>query len=218
MLTLYHCISARSFRPLWTLEEMGLSYKLVMLPFPPRVFAKDYLAINPLGTIPTLFDDDMRMTESAAICHYLATKHGPSPLAVDMADPDYGRWLNWLYMSDATLTFPQTLVLRYAKLEPPERRLPQAAEDYKKWFLGRLRIVEEATGQAEYLAAGRFTVADITVGYALMLAEILGMGVEFGPNVAAYWTRLKSRPAYARALEVQTRAMADQKVPAGVTV
>lgn len=218
MLTLYHCISARSFRPLWTLEEMGLSYKLTMLPFPPRVFAKDYLAINPLGTIPTLFDDDMRMTESAAICHYLATKHGPSPLAVDMSDPDYGRWLNWLYMSDATLTFPQTLVLRYSVLEPPERRLPQAAEDYKKWFLGRLRIVEEATGKSEYLAAGRFTIADITVGYALMLAEILGMGGEFGPNVAAYWARLKSRPSYARALEVQARAMAEQKVPAGVTV
>ncbi|MFO1136186.1 MAG: glutathione S-transferase family protein [Rhodoblastus sp.] len=218
MLTLYHCISARSFRPLWTLEEMGLSYKLVMLPFPPRVFAKDYLAINPLGTIPTLFDDDMRMTESAAICHYLATRHGPSLLAVDMAEPDYGGWLNWLYMSDATLTFPQTLVLRYSRLEPPERRLPQAAEDYKKWFLGRLRIVEEATGKSEYLAAGRFTVADIAVGYALMLAEILGMSAEFGPNVAAYWARLKSRPAYMRALEAQTQAMADQKTPAGVTV
>ncbi len=218
MLKLYHCISARSFRPLWTLEEMGLSYELVMLPFPPRIFAKDYLAINPLGTIPTLFDDDMRITESAAICHYLATRHGPSPLAVDMSEPDYGRWLNWLYMSDATLTFPQTLVLRYARLEPPERRLPQAAEDYKKWFLGRLRIVEEAAGKSEYLAASRFTVADIAVGYALMLAEILGMSGEFGPNVAAYWARLKSRPAYARALEVQTQAMADQKVPAGVTV
>jgi len=218
MLKLYHCISARSFRPLWTLEEMGLSYELVMLPFPPRIFAKDYLAINPLGTIPTLFDDDMRMTESAAICHYLATRHGPSPLAVGMSEPDYGRWLNWLYMSDATLTFPQTLVLRYARLEPPERRLPQAAEDYKKWFLGRLRIVEEAAGKSEYLAASRFTVADITVGYALMLAEILGMSGEFGPNVAAYWARLKSRPAYARALAVQMQAMADQKVPAGVTV
>lgn len=218
MLKLYHCISARSFRPLWTLEEMGLPYELVMLPFPPRVFAKDYLAINPLGTIPTLFDGDMRMTESAGICHYLATRHGPSPLAVDVADPDYGRWLNWLYMSDATLTFPQTLVLRYSKLEPPERRLPQAAEDYKKWFLGRLRIVEQATGESEYLVAGRFTIADIAVGYALMLAEILGMAGDFGPNVAAYWARLKQRPSYAKALAVQEKAMADQKVPTGVSV
>ena len=44
MVTLYHCDGARSFRPLWMLEEMGLAYELKMLPFPPRVFARDYLA------------------------------------------------------------------------------------------------------------------------------------------------------------------------------
>jgi len=49
MITLYHCAAARSFRPLWMLEELGLSYELKMLPFPPRVFAKEYLALNPLG-------------------------------------------------------------------------------------------------------------------------------------------------------------------------
>jgi glutathione S-transferase len=52
VVVLYHCSDARSFRPLWVLEEMGLSYELRMLPFPPRVAAPDYLAINPLGTIP----------------------------------------------------------------------------------------------------------------------------------------------------------------------
>ncbi len=218
MLKLYHCISARSFRPLWTLEEMGLPYELVMLPFPPRVFAKEYLAINPLGTIPTLFDGEMRMTESAAICHYLATKHGPSPLAVDMSETDYGPWLNWLYFSDATLTFPQTIFLRYSQLEPAERRLPQAAEDYKKWFLGRLRIVESTLADREYLAAGRFTVADIAVGYGLMLAEILGLSADFGPNVSGYWARLKARPGYAKALQAQARAMKEQNVAAGVTI
>jgi hypothetical protein len=44
MITLYHCHAARSFRPLWMLEEMGLPYDLKMLPFPPRVFAKEYLS------------------------------------------------------------------------------------------------------------------------------------------------------------------------------
>ena len=63
MITLYHCMSARSFRPLWTLEELNLSYDLKMLPFPPRVQQKSYLEINPLGTVPTFFDDGMRMTE-----------------------------------------------------------------------------------------------------------------------------------------------------------
>ncbi|MGC4051645.1 MAG: glutathione S-transferase [Paludibaculum sp.] len=51
MITLYHCANARSFRPLWTLEELGLPYRLAMLPFPPRVRAPDYLEVNPLGAV-----------------------------------------------------------------------------------------------------------------------------------------------------------------------
>jgi glutathione S-transferase len=218
MLKLYHCISARSFRPLWTLEEMGLAYELVMLPFPPRVFAKEYKEINPLGTIPTFFDGDMRMTESSGICHYLATKYGPTPLAVDVADPDYGTFLNWLYFSDATLTFPQTLYLRYTMLETPENRLPKVADDYRKWFLGRLRFVETSLDGREYLAAGRFTVADIAIGFALLLAEILKLDVDFGPNVQAYWARLKQRPGYLRAIAAQEKGLKEMKGPAGVMV
>jgi len=206
MLVLYHCTNARSFRPLCTLEEMQLDYKLVMLPFPPRILARDYLAINPLGTVPALFDGDMRMTEWSAICHYLATKHGPSPLAVDISEPDYGPWLNWLYFSDATLTFPQSIYLRYSELEPQQRRLPRAAEDYRKWFLGRLRVVDSLLAVRRFLTAGRFNAADIAVGYALMLAELIGLGNEFGPNVGAYWAGLKQRPAYRKALEAQAGA------------
>ena len=185
MITLYHCLAARSFRPLWMLEELGLPYELKMLPFPPRVFAKDYLGINPLGTIPFLIDGDTRMTESSGICHYLGTRYGPTPLVVGLEEPAYGAFLNWMYFSDATLTFPQTLVLRYSQLEPEERRNPQVAGDYAKWFLGRLRAVEAATGQSETLCAGRFTAADIVNGYALRLAENIGLAQDFGPNVAA---------------------------------
>ena len=101
-----------------------------------------------------------------------------------------------MYFSDATLTFPQTLVLRYTQLEPEERRNPQVATDYAKWFLGRLRAVEAATANAETLCAGRFTAADIVIGYALRLAEIIGLAKDFGPNVAAYWQRLQARDGY----------------------
>ena len=52
MRTLYHCMSARSFRPRRTLEKMRLPYELKMLPFPPRALAGEYLALNPLGTVP----------------------------------------------------------------------------------------------------------------------------------------------------------------------
>lgn len=82
MIRLYHCTDARSFRPLWALEAMGLPYELTMMPFPPRYRAKDFMAVNPLGTIPALQDGETFMTESAAIVQYLVTRHGPSPLAV----------------------------------------------------------------------------------------------------------------------------------------
>jgi Glutathione S-transferase, N-terminal domain len=100
------------------LEELGLPYELKMLPFPPRVFAKDYLALNPLGTIPYLIDGETKMTESSGICHYLGTKYGPTSLVVGLDEPAYGAFLNWMYFSDATLTFPQTRVLRYSQLDP----------------------------------------------------------------------------------------------------
>jgi glutathione S-transferase len=212
MITLYHCDGARSFRPLWMLEEMGLSYELKMLPFPPRVLAKDYLALNPLGTIPLMIDGETKMTESSGICHYLGTRYGPTPLIVGLDEPDYGAFLNWMYFSDATLTFPQTLVLRYTQLEPEERRNPQVATDYAKWFFGRLRAVEAATEKAEMLCGGRFSAADIVIGYALRLADSIGLSKDFKPNVAAYWARLQSRDGYQRAREAERRAGVEQNV------
>jgi glutathione S-transferase len=214
MITLYHCHAARSFRPLWMLEEMGLPYQLKMLPFPPRVLAKDYLAINPLGTIPLMIDGETTMTESSGICHYLGTRHGPTPLVMGVDEPAYGAFLNWMYFSDATLTFPQTLVLRYTELEPEERRNPQVATDYTRWFLGRLRAVEAAAGRAETLCADRFTAADIAIGYALRLADNIGLAKDFGPHVAAYWQRLERRDGFQRALAAEQRAGVEQKVPA----
>ncbi|WP_439815633.1 glutathione S-transferase family protein [Zavarzinia sp. CC-PAN008] len=210
MIELYHCTDARSFRPLWALEELGLPYQLHMLPFPPRVLAKPYLGINPLGTIPFLIDGDARMTESSAICHYLAMKYGPTPLAVAPEEPGFGNYLNYLVMGEATLTFPQTIVLRYTRLEPSERRIPQAAEDYAKWFLGRLRGIEARTGEAEYLVADRFTMADISVAYAILLAKNLKLDGEFGPNVRAYWDRVTAREGFARAKAAQAKASEEQ--------
>lgn len=211
-MTLYHCLSARSFRPLWTLEELGLAYELRILPFPPRIQAREYLELNPLGTIPLFCDGDTRMTESAAICQYLVSRYGPSPLAVTADEPDFGAYLNWLHFGEATLTFPQTIVLRYGRFEPPERQLPQAAKDYRRWFLARLRAIDHAVAAQPYLCAGRFTAADISVGYALMLADYLELEPEFPEAVQAYWARLQQRDAFRRALDAQHQAALEQGV------
>ena len=194
------------------LEELGLPYELRMLLFPPRALEKSFLELNPRGTVPLFIDGETRMTESAAICEYLAVRHSPGVLNVGGDDPDFGSYLNYLHMGEATLTFPQTLVLRYSRFEPAERLQPQVAEDYSKWFHSRLRTLEPHLAAQRYLCAGRFTAADVSVGYALMLAELLGMHERFTPAVLAYWQRLKTRPAYGRALLVQTNAAIEQGV------
>jgi len=201
---LYHCADARSLRPLWALEELGADYALINMAFPPRSTYPGYLSINPLGTVPTFVDGTVTLTESTGICHYLGEKFAPTDLRVDPAEPAYGEYLNWMYRSDATLTFPQTIVLRYTRLEPNERRLPQAAEDYTVWYLSRLRSVEAALEDREFLCAGRFTMADIAVHYALFLGETLGLAERYKPRSRDYLERLKERPAFRKAREKQS--------------
>jgi len=200
---LYHCRNARSLRCVWALEEMGLDYELVNMPSPPRSEYPGYLDINPLGTVPTFIDRSVTMTESSGICHYLVDRYGPTELRVDLDEPEYGDYLNWLYRSDATLTFPQTLVLRYSVLEPMERRLGQVVEDYTIWYYSRLRSVETGLQGKSYLVADRFTIADITVCYALLFGARLGLDQRYKRNCRRYLEEMTARPAFQRALRRQ---------------
>jgi len=212
VITLYHCVSARSFRVLWMLEELGVPYELKMLPFPPRVQQRSFFEVNPLGTVPAMLDGDTRMTESAAICQYLAQRFAPTTMNVEPAEADFGAYLNYLHFGEATLTFPQTLVLRYARFEPEARRSPQVADDYTKWFLARLRTLEPHLSAHDYLCADRFTAADVSVGYALLSARHLGLHTRFTAAIAAYWQRLSSRDGYGRAMAAQDRQAGAQGV------
>ncbi|MFM5918202.1 MAG: glutathione S-transferase family protein [Novosphingobium sp.] len=202
MIKLYHCADARSFRVLWALEELGLAYELEVMPFPPRFRVEGYKDLNPLGTVPACFIDGALMTESAAIPHVLATRFGPSELAVAPEHPAYPAYMNFLFMGEATLTFPQTIHLRYTRLEPPERRVTQAAEDYANWFGSRLRNAE-AMLEGEFACAGRFTMADISLGYAVMLAQSIGLEAQVTPGMAAYLDRLSQRGGFSRAKAAQ---------------
>ena len=89
MIKIYGTENSRAVRPIWTAEEMGLEYELVMMPFPPRVFMKEYLDINILGTVPYMIDGKIEMTESVAISQYLVERYGPSDLQVKPSEEDY---------------------------------------------------------------------------------------------------------------------------------
>ena len=195
---LWHCNGARSLRPLWTLEEMGLEYELEIMPFPPRIFQREYLDKNSLGTIPFFVDGDTEMTESAGICQYLVDRYRRYDFGLPSDHPEYGAYLNWLHHSDATLTFPQTISMRYYYLEPvPEKQA--VADDYAKWFIARLKRLNAHLENHDYLVDGRFTIADIAVGYALFLGVSLKLDERYTPQVRSYLARLMERPAFQRA-------------------
>ena len=220
MIVLYHCVSARSFRPLWMLEELGAPYELRMLPFPPRALQRSYLEINPLGTMPL---SDRRRHAHDRVGRDLpvpgrsaATRDNRRGLAVRPDEPGFGAWLNWLHHGEATLTFPQTIVLRYGRFEPDERKLPQAAEDYAQVVPRAPARHRRGAAAADFLCADRFTAADISVGYALMLADELDLVSRFPPAVAAYWERLQQRDGFRRALAAQHEAALAQGVSLAV--
>ena len=195
---LWHCNNARSLRPLWAMEEMGLSYELEVLPFPPRVLKREYLEVNPLGTVPYFVDGDTHMTESTGICHYLVETYEQYDFGLKPDHPEYGAYLNWLYHSDATLTFPQTLFLRYTRLEPDEHKAA-VGEDYRKWYLSRLRLANARLADHEFLCADRFTIADIAVAYALFLGESLDIHHDYKPQARDYLERMKAREGFQKA-------------------
>ncbi len=194
------------------LEELGLVYRLEMLRFPPRAAGPGYLELNPLGTVPLLVDGAVRMTESAASCQYLATRDGPNPLSVAPHEAEYGTYLNGLHFGEATLTFPLTLVLRYDRFEDDAHRLTQEADDYRRWFLSRLRNFGTALDARSFLCGDRFTAADVSIGYALLLAGKLKLDRHFTDPVVAYWDRLQRRDGYQRALAAQRQGATAQQV------
>jgi glutathione S-transferase len=196
---LYHCAGSRGLRALWTIEEIGLDCELVTLPFPPRRQVPGYLDLNPVGTVPTFVDGEQILTESSAIAQYLATRYAPDTLAVGPNEPDFGVFLDFLHHADATLTFPQTVYLRFKTLEP-QRGLVEAGELYADWFGKRLAKVSRRLEKRAYLCAGRFTVADIAVAYAILLARKIGIEDRIPHRLGLWFDTLADRPAYRRAI------------------
>jgi glutathione S-transferase len=198
MPVLYTCARSRGLRATWAAEEAGVAIDLRILPFPPRYRAPEYLALNPLGTVPLLVDGETRMTESCAIAHYLATREGYTDLAIAPGERDYGEYCDYTYHADATITFPQTVYMRFCLFEK-DKGLEEAGQSYARWFHKRLIKVEQRLEGREYLCADRFTIADICVGYALILAESIGLDEGVPDSLKAYRARLTAREAYQRA-------------------
>ena len=202
MMTVYSAPDTRAIRVIWVLEEIGAKAEIKSMPYPPRKHAPDYFAVNPTGMVPLLIDDEVRLSESMAICDYLATKHD-SPLVVPTDDPERPQFLQWLWYGESTLMTPLSrlnIVRQFERKGAAEiDAIIAGARDH---VAERLKMLEQRLEGRDFLAAGRLTLADISVSYPLHLVAMLGLDDLLGPLSLAYHERLRTRLAYRRALAV----------------
>jgi glutathione S-transferase len=206
MVTVYSAPNTRAIRVIWVLEEIGAKAEIKSMPYPPRKHAPDYFAVNPTGMVPLLIDGEVRLSESMAICDYLATKHG-SPLVVPTNDPERPQFLQWLWYGESTLMTPLSRLNIVRQVErqferkggPEVDAIIAGARDH---VAERLKMLEQRLEGRDFLAAGRLTLADISVSYPLHLVGLLGVDNLLGPRSVAYLERLRARPAYQRAIAI----------------
>ena len=198
----------RGFRIVWLLEEMGLPYKLRRVDLVAGVENDaEFLAINPAGFIPAIQDGDITMVESIAIMEYLMARHGPTPLAPASTDATFPIYQQFLHLGEAGLAAPIYFVNASRNLAPEAERQNWCARFALEVFQSRLGLVTGQLVRSRYVAGDAFTAADISVTYALELAQ-RGGSVALGEVEQAYAARMCRRDGYLRAMDAchDTRA------------
>lgn len=191
----------RGFRVVWLLEEMRLPYRLRPVDLLAGV-EKDteFLAINPAGFIPAIQDGDVTMVESIAIMEYLMARYGPTPLAPAPHDPAFPAYQQFLHLGEAGLAASIYFVVVSRNFAPESERQNWGARNALEVFESRLGLVTRQLARSPYLAGEQFTAADISVTYALELAQ-RGGGITLGEAERTYLSRIRGREAYQRAMD-----------------
>lgn len=200
-LVLYHAPQTRSIRVRWALEEMGLDYRIEPVQFKSRPAGDEAFArISPLRKLPAFRDGAMTMTESNAILQYLLGKYGPSDLEVKPDEADYGRYLQFLHFGEGGMTMPVSLLLAHTALLPEDQRNPALAK-WAKIETGKLLVylADHGLDGRDWLAAGRFTAADISVVYMLYLLKIIRQFDAAPEILKVYFARATGREAWKKA-------------------
>jgi glutathione S-transferase len=198
-LVLYTNPQSRGRIARWMLEEIGAPYRVEYLSFGGTMKDPAYLAINPMGKVPTVRHGDVVVTECAAICAYLAEAFPAAGLAPTPSER--AAYYRWMFFAAGPL---EAVVTAHALgLEAPAERAGMAGYG----SFGRVMdTLEYAVSRSDYIAGDRFTAADVYVG-----AQV-GWGLRFGSienrqAFADYFDRLKHREALRRAAAADDAAI-----------
>ena len=201
MLKIYGPIISRTLRCLWTAEELGCDYERINIDLMKGEHARPpFSEINPLKKVPALVHDDLVLTESAAICTYLADLFPKKELIPEPRTPDRGRYDMWASFIISELEQPLWTVSKHTFALPEKLRVPDILPTAHKEFLRPAAVLAGALAHGPFLVGGRFTVADILAVHTLNWA--LKAGFELGHDVLEdYRKEHSNRPALRGLLE-----------------
>ena len=180
----------------WMLEEVGEPYRTELLDYDTTMKAPEYLAINPMGKVPALRHGNVVVTETAAICAYLADAFPHAELAPPSEDRLRGPYYRWLFFAAGSVEAAASnralgLVVPVGR----ERMIGYGTFD------DTMNTLENAVSRGEYLVGDRFSAADVYVG------SHIAFGLQFGTiekraAFERYVARLFARPAALRAKQI----------------
>ena len=179
----------------WMLEETGAAYSPHIIEYGVQIKSADYLAINPMGKVPAIRHGDVVVTETAAICAYLADAFPEAGLAPPL--DARGAYYRWLFFAAGPF-----------EAATADRMLGAVPTTEQQGMLGYgnaqtvVAALEHALTNGDYIAGERFSAADVYVGSHIQWGmDMTGM-LERRPIFVDYWARLAGREAYLRAQEM----------------
>jgi len=199
MKTLYGMPHTRSFRALWALEEIGADYQYQIVNLGQgEGKTADFLALNPSGKLPVLTDTDLVLTESAAICTYLADSHPEKNLIPAAGTVDRALYNQWCFFVLSELEQPLWTMGKHKFALPKEYRVRQVQKTAGFEFMRAISVLEEGLKGRSFLVGDHFTMADLLVAHTLTWAE--GFKIDHGRLLLdEYRDRIKQREAWKRA-------------------
>lgn len=190
-LTFYYAPRSRAAIVFWMLEELGVPYRMEKLSLKKRDHkAPDFLAINPMGKVPTIRHGDTVVTEGAAICCYLADAFPEAGLAPAIGDPRRGTWLRWMFFSPSCLE----PAMSAKAFNLPD--MPASSVGYGD-FDTTISTAVTAIADRQYVLGDQFSAADVVFGSTLRYGMMFSVFPKL-PEFVAYSDRLAARPALQR--------------------
>ena len=200
MLTLHFAPNSRAGRIVWLLEELDLPYELNRMDFHPKDLKSDeHRARHPLGRVPVLDDDDIRIWESGAIVEYVLERHKNGGLKPTVDSDNYPAYLQWFHYCEGMVMPPVNTIVVQTILLPPERRDDTALGQAQKLLTRALAPVNEVLVGKDYLI-GDFSGADIMLGHACFMSNRLGCVTDEMASLKEYVERVAARPAFQKAM------------------